>query len=95
MHFLFRILLIQLNEQTGNDWRRHIIFPIVSCFVGYCKLYNEVNTSVCIDSFSFVQREKSVFNCYVLFVLFELVVTRYNTLALASCKKNKDKSIAL
>ena len=35
MHFLFRILLIQLNEQTGNDWRRPIIFPIVSCFVDF------------------------------------------------------------
>ena len=95
MHFLFRILLIQLNEQTGNDWRRHIIFPIVSCFVGYCKLYNEVNTSVCIDSFSFVQREKSMFSCCVRFVLTRSAGTRYNTLALASCKKNKDKSIAL
>ena len=61
----------------------------------YCKLYNEVNTSVCIDSFSFVQREKSMFSCCVRFVLTRSAGTRYNTLALASCKKNKDKSIAL
>ena len=40
MHFLFRILLIQLNEQTGNDWRRGkssqlfpVLLVIVSCIM--------------------------------------------------------------